>query len=132
MRLHSIFFISIPIFIAHGIEEYLTGFAEIDSIFAFVFQAVLKMSVANGAFVVFQIMFWLLLVMSAFLLLGEHWQRRLLIIPGILYIFEIHHLIEAVLRWEYYPGLFTAFAFPLLAFFFWKERLHPAYQSARI
>ena len=132
MRLRNIFFISIPLFIAHGIEEYLTGFTEVDSTFAFVFQPVLKMSVANGTFVVFQIMVWILLIICALLLLDESWQKRLLIIPGILYIFEIHHLIEAILRWEYYPGLLTGLAFPILAIYFWKEVIQNSNPSHRI
>ena len=120
-KLCGIFYLSIPVFIVHGIEEYLTGFTEVDSSFAFVFQPVLRMSITNGTFVVFQIMTWILLIVCALLLLGEHWQRRLLIISGILYIFEMHHLIEVIVKQSYYPGSLTATAFPVLAFFFWKE-----------
>ena len=122
--LRSIFFLSIPIFIVHGIEEYVMGFTKIDPIFRFIFQPVLSMSTDQGTFLVFQIMLWLLLIVSALLLLGEKWQRRLFIIPGIFYIVEVHHLIETIMRQSYYPGSLTAIAFPVLAFFFWKEYLH--------
>lgn len=126
-KLRTIFAWSIPVFIAHGIEEYLTGFTKVDRIFAFVFQPVLGMSIANGTFVVFQIMAWIFLIVCAVLLMGERWQKRLLIIPGLLYIFEVHHLIEALLRWNYYPGLLTAIIFPVFAILFWREyfRINP-------
>lgn len=120
-KLRTIFFVSIPVFIAHGIEEYLTGFTEVDAIFTFLFQPVLKMSVEQGTFVVFQVMAAILLIVSGLLLLGEKWHKRLLILPGILYIFELHHLVEAIIRWEYYPGLITSLVFPILGFLFWKE-----------
>lgn len=119
--LRTIFYLSIPIFIVHGIEEYLTGFASIDPIFAFVFRPVISMATNQGLFIVFQGMVWLLLIVSALLLLDERWQQRLILIPGILYILEIHHLIEVVIRRSYYPGSFTAIAFPILAYYFWKE-----------
>ena len=128
-NLRKIFFVSIPVFIAHGIEEYVTGFPQIDSTFAFVFRPVLNMSVENGTFIVFQIMVWLLLIICWLLLLGENWQKRLIVIPGVLYIFEFHHIIEAIIRWEYYPGLFTGLAFPIFAFLFWKEVIRNFYQT---
>ncbi|TSC59139.1 MAG: Uncharacterized protein Greene041662_646 [Candidatus Peregrinibacteria bacterium Greene0416_62] len=129
-RLRTIFAWSIPVFIAHGVEEYLTGFTKVDPIFAFVFQPVLRMPVANGTFVVFQVMAWILLIVCAVLLLGERWQKRLLIIPGLLYIFEMHHLIEALLRWNYYPGLLTAIVFPVFAVLFWREYFRGDRQSS--
>lgn len=130
-NLRSIFLLSIPIFVVHGTEEYLTGFADVDSSFAFVFQPILKMSVAQGTFLVFQMMLWLLLIVSGLLLLGEQWQRRLLICFGIIYVLELHHIIEAAMRLEYYPGLLTSFAFPFLAFFFWKEWLYSIHPNTR-
>ena len=118
--LRNIFLLSIPIFILHGMEEYITGFTQVDPIFLWVFRPLLDMSVNQATFLVFQIMLGVLLIVSALLILGEKWQRRMIIIPGLLYIFEFHHLYEAIIRKTYYPGLITALFFPFVAFFFWK------------
>ena|SRR3989338_710867 len=120
-KLPTIFFFSIPVFIAHGIEEYLTGFTDIDPIFAFVFQPIIGMSPENAGFVVFQIMIGLLLLLYALFLLDTKWLHRLLVIPGILYVLEGHHLIQAIIQRSYYSGTFTALLFPVFAVLFWKE-----------
>lgn len=127
-KLHWIFIASIPVFILHGIEEYLTGFFQIDPIFLWVFQPILGMPTEQASFIVFQIMVWVLLIVSALLLQGNRWHRRLLLIPGVLYILEAQHLIEAAWRQGYYPGSLTAIVFPILAFFFWREFVRMARQ----
>jgi len=120
-RLKIIFALSIPIFIAHGLEEYFTGFFNADNIFRFVFSPFETMPVLQASFLLFQIMLWLLLIISLLLITSEKWQFRLMIIPGLIYIFELHHLWKALISWGYYPGLITALFFPIIAFLFWKE-----------
>ncbi|TSC78393.1 MAG: hypothetical protein G01um101433_269 [Parcubacteria group bacterium Gr01-1014_33] len=44
-----------------------------------------------------------------------------MVIPGLIYIFELHHIWKALFSWAYYPGAITATAFPVIAFLFWKE-----------
>ena len=82
-----------------------------------------RQSVLQAAFLLFQIMLWSLFIFSAFLISGRTWQLRILIIPGIIFIFEIHHIVEAVIRWQYYPGMISAFLFPIIGFFYWKALL---------
>ena len=117
-RLKNIFAISIPIFIAHGLEEYFTGFFNIDNISRFVFSPLEAMSVLQATFLLFQIMIWLLLIVSLLLITNEKWQLRLMIIPGLIYIFELHHLWKALMLGGYYPGVITAIAFPIIGFLF--------------
>lgn len=123
-RLKNIFSISIPVFIAHGLEEYFTGFYNVDGISRFVFSPLESMPVLQATFLLFQIMIWLLLVVSLLLITSEKWQLRLMIIPGLIYIFELHHLWRALMSWNYYPGVITAIAFPIVSFLFWKELLN--------
>lgn len=118
-KLKTIFIISIPIFVLHGIEEYLTGFAKIDTWYSWLFQSLISMEADKAVFSTFQIMLWILLIISA-LLLTTQLHRRLIVIPGVFYIFEFHHIGKALLQGSYYPGLFTSFLFVPLAFFFWK------------
>ncbi len=120
-RLKTIFALSIPLFIAHGIEEILTGFYAVDAWDAYLFQPFAQLPLHGVMFVTFQLMLWLLLVVFLVLLLGEKWRFRLLAVIGVVYIFELHHPIKALLAGGYYPGLITSLLFPILAFFFWKE-----------
>ena len=120
-RLKNIFALSIPLFIAHGIEEILTGFYNIDSQAEFWFGNLNSLPVAQATFILFQIMIWLLLIVGYLLLLGPKWQLRLMFIPGVVLVYELHHLYKAFEVGGYYPGLITALLFPIIAFFFWKE-----------
>ena len=44
-------------------------------------------------------------------------------VPGIIFIYELHHLYKAVLTGGYYPGLITALLFPVIGYFYWRELL---------
>ena len=120
-KLKNIFCISIPFFIAHGLEEYFTDFYNIDSYSLFVFRPFVEMSVNQATFLLFQIMIWLLFGITFLFLSGPKWQLRLMILPGLVYFFELHHVIKAISVGGYYPGLITALGFPIIAFFFWRE-----------
>ena len=120
-HLKTIFALSIPVFIAHGIEEYLTGFYNLDQWDEWIFGLLPFTSIHQSMFATFQVMFWLLLIVSLLLLLNEKVRFYLLAIVGIIYLFELHHIFKAVFAWSYYPGLITALAFPVFVVLFWKE-----------
>ena len=123
-KLRIIFGLSIPLFIAHGIEEFVTGFQVADVLNQRMFGIFFgNLTSHDIMFITFQTMLWLLLVIAFLLLLGEKWQFRVLAIAGTVYVYELHHVIKAVQIWSYYPGLITALAFPLVAVIFWKEWL---------
>ena len=122
-KLKNIFLVSIPVFIAHGLEEYFNNFYNKDPIFKFLFKPFEIMSVPQATFLLLQIMLWLLLIISFLLIASEKWQLRLMIILGLIYIFELHHFLEALIHGGYYPGVITAIAFPIIGFAFWKELL---------
>lgn len=121
--LKTIFAVSVPVFIAHGIEEFLTHFYDIDSHDQAIFGLFSSLSTHGAMFVVFQIMFLLLLIISLLLLMGNKWQFYTLSLIGIVYVYELHHIIKAISVGGYYPGLYTSLAFPVLAVLFWKEWL---------
>lgn len=122
-KLKIIFGISIPLFIAHGIEEFATHFYNIDVHSQEIFGALSGLSNHGATFVTFQIMLWLLLAVSLLLILGERWRFNVLAIAGLVYVYELHHIYKAVSASGYYPGLYTALVFPIIGFFFWKEWL---------
>ena len=120
-KLKTLFYISVPIFIAHGLEEIFNGFYNVDSFFKFAFGFLETMSVPQATFIVFQIMIWLAFIVFAFLITSEKWRLRLMLLPGIIYIFELHHIWKALMLGGYYPGAITAIAFPIIGFLFSKE-----------
>ncbi len=120
-KLKIIFAISLPVFIAHGLEEIYMGFFDIDSQVAFMFGKLISLPEMKAIFVLFQIMLWFMLIVSALLIWSEKWRLRLMIIPGLVYVYEFYHLWKAVSAGGYYPGLITAFLFPVIGYFYWKE-----------
>lgn len=120
-NLKLIFGLSILVFIAHGIEEFITHFYDSDSHSQAIFGIFSSLSNHGATFVIFQIMLWLLLTISLLLLLGGKWQFYTFSIIGIIYIYEFHHIIKAIGAQGYYPGLYTSLAFPIIAILFWLE-----------
>jgi len=120
-KLKAIFGVSIIAFIVHGLEEYFTGFYDIDPIFGWVFNIFSTMSVPQATFLLFQIMFWLALTVLFIAITSDKWRLRLMVISGLIYILELHHFAQAISREGYSPGLISAFIFPIIGFFYWRE-----------
>jgi len=122
-KIRLYFLISIPVFVAHGLEEYFTGFADVDPIFRNVFEFV-GLPVSNSSFLVFQITVWITFILVYLLLREGNLSVFLMTLLGLILIFEVHHIWKAFASGGYYPGLITAIAFPIIAVVFWKELLN--------
>ena len=122
-KLKTIFYISIPVFIAHGLEEFFNNFYNIDWSTKLVFGFLNEMSVPQATFLVFQIMLWLALIVFAFLIANDKWRLRLMFLPGIIFIVELHHPWSVITSLGYYPGAITSIPLLILGFLFWKELL---------
>ena len=120
-KLKNLFYISIPLFIIHGLEEIFNGFYNVDWSTKLVFGFLNGMPVPQATFWVFQIMLWLALIVFAFLITSEKWRLRLMLIPGIIFIVELHHPWSAIISWDYYPGLISSIPVLVVGFLFWKE-----------
>jgi hypothetical protein len=123
-KLKTIFIISIPVFIAHGLEEFFNNFYNVDWSTKLVFGFLSEMSVPQATFLVFQIMLWLALIVFAFLIANEKWRLRLMLLPGIIFIVELHHPWSVIESLGYYPGVITSIPLLILGFLFWKELLN--------
>lgn len=116
-NLRKIFLFSIPLFMLHGSEEYLTGFYKVDDILF----GRLNPEISQMAFIVFQLSLWSLLILTGLKAFGTKWTNRLIVLAGVIYIFEAQHLIHAFIDKVYYPGSYTALIFPIFAVIFWRE-----------
>ena len=115
-KLLTIFVFSIPLFITHGIEEYFTGFYKVDDILF----GRLSPDISQTAFTAFQLFWWTLLVAIAVGMSKGKLGFKMAVVIGLVYIFELQHLLHAFLDKAYFPGMVTALAFPLIAFLYWK------------
>ena len=114
-RLKIIFGISIPIFIAHGLEEYFTGLYNFDSFYQ-------SFSSPKIVFVIIVlILLNVSLIISYALVQKNKWVFGLSFLLGLLFIYEFVHIYEAIMTRGYYPGLYTALLFPIMGYFFWRE-----------
>ena len=120
-KLQNLFLLSIPLFIIHGLEEIFTSFYKIDSQVELWFGGLNSLPTPQATFILFQIMLWLILIIGYLLLLGPKWQFRLMFIPAIVFVYELHHLYKALEVGGYYPGIATAITLYVAGYFFWKE-----------
>ena len=116
-KLKLVFGISIPVFIVHGIEEYFTRLYDFDPFYQ-------SFSNPKAVFIFFVLVLGnTLLIISYILIRKNKWVFGLSIALGLLFIFELIHIYDAVRVGGYYPGLITSFAFPIISIFLWKELL---------
>jgi hypothetical protein len=122
-KLTNLFLISIPLFIAHGLEEYSTRFYDIYPLLNFKWAETLFKTIPQATFFTFQAMFWMLLFVMYFLLRRGKGTLIIMTFVGLIYIYEATHILSAVLLKQYTSGLITSPFLPLLGFFYWKELL---------
>ena len=120
-RLKTLILLSIPLYFFHGMEEYFTNFYQIDPISRFAFQYFENMNPLAATFLLFQIMILVLLTISYLLINGGKYILVALTFFGCVFIFELHHLIQAAFGMSYYPGLITSMFIYMLGLFYWKE-----------
>ena len=120
-KLKNLFLLSIPLFIVHGIEEYLTKFYDVYPLLNFKWTENMFYSIPQATFLTVQIMWWLLLLIAYVLLRRDKGTLYLMILVGLIYIYELTHILSAIIIQGYTPGFITAILFPFITFFYWKE-----------
>lgn len=119
-KLEFVFLLLIVLFVIHGLEEYFTGFYEIDWSYRFIFGS---LSDIPQVFLLYQLGLWLLLLLTFLLLKRGKRITWLLVAMGIVSILELQHVYAALTQGSYYPGLITSLLFPVVAVYYWKELL---------
>lgn len=123
-RINLIFLLSIPVFIIHGIEEYLNNFSHVYPILNFNWSEILFTSSQQASFGTFQIMLWILLVVSFLLITFKKTHMFFLFVLGFVYIYEVTHIVSALFAQSYTPGFVTSLLFIPITYFYWKEVLN--------
>lgn len=118
-NLNVLFIVSLSLIYLHGVEEVLTGFQHTDSFMMFGGKV---FSISTESFYWFSHLLWWLGAPIMFLI----FRNKPIILPllalfGTVFFIEAHHLIKALLVQSYYPGMITAFLYPIFGVYFYKE-----------
>lgn len=105
----------------HGLEEYTTKFYDVYPLLNFKWMEDVFNSIPQASFLTFQIMWWLLLMVLYLSIRGNKSQFFLMILVGIIYIYECTHILSAILLQGYTSGFTTGLLFPFMTFFYWRE-----------
>ena len=111
----------IPLFVLHGTEEFLTGFYATDSHALFVFGWLEPIVPLSTSFIIFQLAFWALLIGAYRMARSHRFAVSILLVIGLISIYELHHVLKAYEVGGYYPGLVTAFPLYVVALLYWRE-----------
>lgn len=118
-KLKNFFFLAVALIYLHALEEVLTGFPSSDS---FMVVGGKMFDTTSEVFYWTSHAIWLLGVPVIFILARRSkFLLSLLALFGIVFITEFHHLIKALFRVGYYPGMITAFFYPVLGIFYWRQ-----------
>lgn len=103
------------LFLLHLIEEYVIGFVYVDRILLWAAQFFLHLGTPLAylgtpllLFTLFQILLWGVMITLYYKAKANKKMRYYSLLVGAIIVFEAHHVIEAVIAKEYYPGTLTA------------------------
>lgn len=110
---------SIVFLIIHAVEEYRSGFPEMDRSFGWIVHTFRGMQFDQAVFILYQIALILALIVIFAVVFVRFSSLVLLVLIGLILIFESTHIIAAIFVGGYYPGLYTAFISPILSVLYW-------------
>ena len=118
-HLNFLFITGLVLMYLHGLEEVLTGFQYTDSFMKFGGD-IFNISAVN--FYWTSHLLWWIAIPIIFVI----FRKKPIILPllalfGTVFFIEIHHLVKAFLAQSYYPGMITAFFYPIFGIYFYKE-----------
>lgn len=128
MKAKTLSFLSILLFVPHGLEEYFTGLYKVDNQTKYILE-VLHINNYAAAFLATQIIFWILLLIAYSLVYKNKLVLPLMLILELILVYELSHIVDAVKVGGYYPGLYTSLLFPFLAVYIFKFALRGAAQT---
>lgn len=114
-KLKNLSLLCIPIFIVHSLEEYFVGFYNINSFYR-------SFSNPQMAFLIIVVISFNLLMIISYILIQKNIGGLILpTLVGLVLIYELIHIYEAIKVGGYYPGLYTGIIFPFLGYLYWRE-----------
>ena len=96
------------LFALHVIEEYFTEFVKVDRIFIWASRPFIQWGTPIILFTIFQSILWISLIFLFLYAKKYNKIQKYTWIVNIIILFELHHVIEAIIIQQYYSGLITA------------------------
>lgn len=124
-KLLNLFLFSIVLVVVHGLEEYFTGFHNVDWSFLLIFGRFSNNLAVT--YILYQIALYALLFALYACIKKGIWVKPIVLTVSIIMVLELQHVYELVITGKYYPGAYTAILFPVLAFALWRELKKLAY-----
>lgn len=121
-KFQNILLIIIALFILHAIEEWYTEMFNVD--WFFMRSASFFHTTSETVFLIFELIWCTFLIILFWGILKGKWRFPIMILLGIILLFETQHLISAILAWGYYPGSITSLMLLAVTPIFWKEVIH--------
>lgn len=127
-KLRKIFLLFFFLFATHAAEEYVTRFFNVDPIIRFLSQRFL----VNPQTIFFIVQFvWLGSLLGVYLLGAKkriaYW---LTLAIGFVLLFELGHIVPAIINLSYYPGFYTSIVIVLVSIHYWKTLLRAAVKNS--
>lgn len=117
-QLQNVYVFSIPLFILHVIEEYVTLYYP--TLFGITYR---MKNLPQEKFITIETVVITGMMTAFYLLKKKLIPLPLMILPGFFYLYQYEHISHTIKLHSYYPGTFTGIALLLLGLFYWKELL---------
>jgi len=115
-KLKTLIYLSVPLLVAHSLEEYLTGFYGWSPGFKRAFTVV-----TADPILAWLVMMWVAFGFVAIMVVSERWRFYGATLPALLFSFELHHWVEFIIAPHYKGGDGTAVLIPMFLGFYWRE-----------
>lgn len=120
-KLITLLLLSVVVVYLHFLEEIISGFYHNDWIMQYISSRFQNINQAQ--YYASHVVWALMIGPAALLVLGGKWTLSILTFFGLFFVFELHHLVDAIKTLAYYPGVITNIVFEIIGIFYWKELL---------
>lgn len=114
-KITKLYFLSVPLFLLHVAEEYFTLY------YPLLFGVTYRYDLPKERFITVETIVIIMLFVFAFLLYKKLLPTFALILPGMLYVWQLEHIYYVVNLHIYYQGIFTGLFLVILGGFYWKD-----------
>lgn len=121
-QLQSLYFFSIPLFIIHVAEEFITLYYP--QFFGIIYR---QRNLPMDTFLYTETLVITGMLIGAYALKKKLVPLSLMILPGLFYLYQFEHIEHTIKLQSYYPGLFTGILLFILGLWFWGVLLLKAW-----
>jgi len=126
-HLQDLYIFSIPLFIIHVMEEFITLYYP--QFFGISYR---QHNLPMDKFLTIEIVVITGMITAAYLIKKKLIPLPLMILPGLFYLYQVEHIQHTIKLQAYYPGTFTGIVLFVFALYYWKEFLGSLWKKKTI